>query len=72
MGMFILHVGKLPDATEGGLSMAPKNLLALRAECVKRYNQAGDTTPREIASWIAAKTAIEIIDAILADREEVA
>ena len=31
-----------------------------------------DTTPREIASWIAAKTAIEIIDAILADREEVA
>ena len=43
--------------------MAPKNLLALRAECVKRYNQAGDTTPREIASWIAAKTAIEIIDA---------
>ena len=52
--------------------MAPKNLLALRAECVKRYNQAGATTPREIASWIAAKTAIEIIDAILADREEVA
>lgn len=50
--------------------MAPKNLLALRAECVKRYDQAGDTIPREIASWIAAKTAIEIIDAILADQAE--
>ena len=52
--------------------MAHKNLLKLREECVTRYDQAGDTTPREIASWIAAKTAIEIIDAILADREEVA
>ena len=52
------------------MSMAHKNLLALRKECVKRYDQAGDTTPREIASWIAAKTAIEIIDAILADQAE--
>ena len=67
MGMFILHVGKLPDATEGGLSMAHKNLLKLREECVTRYDQAGDTTPREIAAWIAARTAIEIIDAIIAD-----
>ena len=50
--------------------MAPKNLLALREEYVKRYNENGDTTPREVASWIAAKTAIEIIDAILADQAE--
>ena len=50
--------------------MAHKNLLALREEFQTQYDLAGDTTPHEIASWIAAKAAIATIDAILADQDE--
>ena len=52
--------------------MANKNFSALREEYVKQYDMAGDTTPHEIASRIAAKAAIATIDAILVDQEEVA